>query len=125
MTPIIEIAKEFRFEAAHSLPSVPDGHPCRHIHGHSYRVEIAVRGPVEQPAGWVMDFADISDAVKPLVEQLDHTLLNDAPGLTNPTAENLALWLWRRLESTIGGLHAITVWETATCRATYRGERRS
>src|SRR3954451_588686 len=84
-----EIFKEFTFEAAHRLPFVPDGHKCARLHGHSYRVEIHVGGPVDPRTGWIMDFGDIKAAFKPLLERLDHYYLNEIDGLENPTSENL------------------------------------
>ena len=55
----MEVFREFTFEAAHRLPRVPEGHKCGRLHGHSYRAEIHVRGPVRPDTGWVLDFADL------------------------------------------------------------------
>ena len=94
---VMEIFREFTFEAAHRLTHVPDGHKCARLHGHSYRVEIHVAGPVGEQTGWVMDFQEIKDAFAPLHDQLDHRYLNEVDGLDNPTSENLARWIWDRL----------------------------
>ena len=83
----VELRKTFQFEAAHRLPNVPPGHKCARLHGHSFRLEIRVRGPLDPTLGWVMDFADIKAAFQPIYEQLDHHYLNDVPGLENPTSE--------------------------------------
>ena len=91
---VMEIFQEFTFEAAHRLPHVPDGHKCARLHGHSFRVEIHVDGPVGEDTGWVMDFQEIKDAFAPLHDQLDHRYLNEVDGLDNPTSENLARWIW-------------------------------
>ena len=91
------VFKAFTFEAAHSLPNVPQDHKCGRLHGHSFRVEVHVRGPVDGQAGWVMDFAEIKKAVQPLCELLDHRYLNEIEGLKNPTSENIARWIWDRL----------------------------
>lgn len=115
----MDIFREFGFEAAHRLPHVPDGHKCGRLHGHSYRVEVRVRGDVDPSSGMVVDFADLSAAFGPLHDQLDHHTLNGVAGLANPTAENLAVWIWQRLD--LPGLTAVTVRETANCGATYRG----
>ena len=96
-----EIFREFTFEAAHRLTHVPDGHKCARLHGHSYRVEIHVHGPVGEETGWVMDFQEIKDAFAPLHDQLDHHYLNEVAGLGNPTSENLARWIWVRLTETL------------------------
>jgi 6-pyruvoyltetrahydropterin/6-carboxytetrahydropterin synthase len=116
----MEIFKEFTFEAAHQLPRVPAGHKCGRLHGHSYRAEIRVAGPVGEETGWVADFADIKAAFAPLHDQLDHRYLNEVDGLANPTSENLARWIWDRLQSL--PLSAVTVRETCTSGCAYRGE---
>ena len=116
-----ELTKEFTFEAAHRLPNTPEGHKCRRLHGHSYRVTIQIRGEVEESTGWVIDFADIEAAWQPLYDQLDHYYLNEQPGFENPTAEVLARWIWEHLEEELPILHAVTVHETCTSAATYYG----
>ena len=118
----MEIFKEFTFEAAHRLPNVPPGHKCARLHGHSYRVALHVQGPVGDTSGWVMDFADISEAWKPLHQVLDHYYLNEVEGLSNPTSENLARWIWRRLKPTLPRLSQVVVRETCTSGCFYRGE---
>ncbi len=117
----MEIFREFTFEAAHRLPQVPQGHKCARLHGHSYHLEVHVQGEVDPTLGWVMDFADIKAAVKPVIDQLDHYYLNEVPGLENPTSENLARWAWDRLTDTLP-LSAIVVRETCTSGCVYRGE---
>lgn len=121
MTELVELVKEFRFEAAHFLPNVPEGHKCRRIHGHSFRGEIAVRGPIDPVFGWVMDFADLRVAVDPIVQRLDHYLLNEIEGLENPTAEILAIWIWDRIAPRIPNLARVTIEETCTSRCHYSG----
>ena len=117
----MEIFKEFRFEAAHRLPSVPAGHKCGRLHGHSYRVRVYVVGPVDPGSGWIMDFADLSAAWAPVGEALDHYYLNDVEGLSNPTSENLARWIWCRLVGALAGLSAVSVRETCTSGCVYSG----
>lgn len=119
-----EIFKEFTFEAAHRLPVVPEGHKCSRLHGHSFRIEIHVGGEVDEKAGWIMDFADIKSAFEPLHDQLDHNYLNEIDGLENPTSENLARWVWDRLEPRLPGLSRIVVRETCTSGCVYTGEPR-
>lgn len=119
---VVEIIKEFRFEAAHFLPRVPENHKCRRMHGHSFRFEIKLSGPVDSETGWLMDFGDISRAVRPVVDsELDHRLLNEVAGLENPTSEEIAIWLWKRLKPSIPLLQEITVHETCNSRCVYRG----
>jgi 6-pyruvoyltetrahydropterin/6-carboxytetrahydropterin synthase len=118
---VIELVKEFRFEAAHYLPNVPSGHKCRRMHGHSFRGEVAVRGAVDPVTGWLMDFADLKNLVDPIVKQLDHYLLNDIQGLENPTSEILAAWIWQQLADGLPQLHRITIEETCSSRCHYFG----
>ena len=118
----MEILKAFTLESAHRLPNVPAGHKCARVHGHSFRVEVHVQGPVDPHLGWVMDFADVKAAFEPLYQQLDHHYLNDVPGLENPTSENLARWIWQRLRPALPQLSAIVVHETCTSGARYTGD---
>ena len=119
---MMEIWREFTFEAAHRLPHVPEGHKCARLHGHSFRVAVHVRGPLDPTLGWVMDFADLKAAWKPLDDALDHRYLNEIPGLENPTSEVLARWVWARLAPVLPGLSEIVVRETCTSGCRYRGE---
>ena len=116
-----EIFKEFSFEAAHRLPFVPEGHKCARLHGHSYRVELHVTGEVDPEAGWIVDFADIKAAYKPIHARLDHYYLNEIEGLENPTSENLARWIWDRIKPALPGLARVVVRETCTSGCIYSG----
>ncbi len=115
------IVKTLHFEAAHSLPRTPEGHRCRRMHGHSYACELHVSGPVDPRMGWICDFADIRAAFQPLMDQLDHHVLNELPGLENPTAENIARWIWERLAPRLAGLSAVVIHETPNSRCVYTG----
>ena len=117
----IRLAKSFSFEAAHFLSSVPEGHKCRRMHGHSFRVDIVVEGPLDPARGYLVDYGDIKRAVAPLHDELDHRLLNDLPGLANPTSEMLAVWVWDRLHPVLPMLAEVIVHETCTSRCEYRG----
>ncbi len=121
MSDVVELIKDFRFEAAHWLPNVPEGHKCRRVHGHSFRGEVAIRGPIDPHLGWVMDFADLKRIVDPIVSELDHYLLNEIAGLENPTSEIVAMWIWKRLAPQIANLHRVTIEETCTSRCHYYG----
>ena len=112
------VTKIFHFESAHHLP----GHrgKCAHLHGHSYRLEVTIRGPIrdmpgESDHGMVMDFDDLSRTVKnSVIERLDHRDLNEVTGLQT-TAENLAHWIWNELMNQgllQALLHRIRLWET-------------
>jgi 6-pyruvoyltetrahydropterin/6-carboxytetrahydropterin synthase len=113
--PVVEIEKSFRFEAAHRLPKVPADHKCARLHGHSFRVVVRVRGPIDADKGWLVDFADLEAAWRPLYEQLDHRCLNDVEGLENPTSELLALWLLERFH--VDGVTVHSVYVAETCRS--------
>lgn len=118
----MDIFKEFTFEAAHRLPNVPDGHKCGRLHGHSFRVEVFVSGPIGDQSGWVIDFAEIKQKFDPIQKQLDHYYLNEIEGLENPTSEVLARWIWRRLKPHLSGLSRLIVRETCTSGCVYEGK---
>lgn len=116
------LVHEFRFEAAHRLPKVPEGHKCQRLHGHSFKVEVAIAGPVNEDTGWFIDYAALYDAWAPLHAQLDHNYLNDVPGLENPTSEVLARWIWVHLRKELPSLVRVTVFETCDARCEYEGD---
>ncbi|MDN5865442.1 MAG: 6-carboxytetrahydropterin synthase QueD [Gammaproteobacteria bacterium] len=118
----MEVYKRFQVEAAHRLPNVPAGHKCARLHGHSFRIELAVAGEMGNESGWVVDFADIEAAFGPLYARLDHHYLNDIEGLENPTSENLARWIWQRMKAVLPGLEEVRVSETCNAGCVYRGE---
>jgi 6-pyruvoyltetrahydropterin/6-carboxytetrahydropterin synthase len=117
----MDVFRVFQLEAAHRLPNVPDGHKCARMHGHSFRIEIHISGPVGRESGWVTDFADLRKAFQPLFDQLDHHCLNDIEGLENPTSENLAIWIWDRLCPSLSGLSKVVVQETCNAGCIYTG----
>lgn len=122
MVTVLDIFKVFHIEAAHRLPNLPESHKCSRLHGHSFRVEIHVSGEVDAAQGWVLDFADIKSAFKPLYNQLDHHYLNEVEGLENPTSEHLARWIWQRLKPVLPLLSKVIVQETCTAGCIYTGD---
>lgn len=112
------IEKEFVFDAAHFLPLVAPDHKCRRLHGHTYKVVIGVEGDVGAQ-GWIMDFADIGTVIKPILQQIDHTLLNAVEGLENPTAENIARWLYDRSKKELDTVSYVIVQEGVASRAIF------
>jgi 6-pyruvoyltetrahydropterin/6-carboxytetrahydropterin synthase len=118
----MEIFKDFTFEAAHRLPNLPEEHKCSRLHGHSFRIAIHVSGDIDPDKGWVMDFADLKAAFKPILDQLDHYYLNDIEGLENPTSEVIAKWVWEKLHPLLPQLGKIELHETCTAGCVYRGE---
>ncbi len=117
----VRLVHEFRFEAAHRLPRVPTTHKCHRLHGHSFKIELAIRGPVDETTGWFIDYAVLYDAWKPLYDALDHRYLNEVEGLENPTSENLARWIWERLKPSLTPLERVTIFETCDARCEYEG----
>ncbi len=117
----VRLVHEFRFEAAHRLPKVPEGHKCARLHGHSFKVELTVEGPVNPETGWFIDFSDLQDRWLPLWDQLDHRYLNDVEGLENPTSEVLARWIWDHLRPSVPSLRRVTLFETCDARCEYEG----
>ena len=118
----VRLVHEFRFEAAHRLPKVPPGHKCQRLHGHSFKVEVAIAGPVNEETGWFIDFGILYDLWAPLHAVLDHNYLNEVPGLENPTSEVLSRWIWDKLKPTFPSLARITVYETCDARCEYEGD---
>jgi 6-pyruvoyltetrahydropterin/6-carboxytetrahydropterin synthase len=109
------IGRTYRFEAAHYLPLVPDGHKCKRMHGHSYRVDVVMSGSLDR-RGFLADFAELDAAVLPLIAKVDHRVLNDIAGLENPTAELIAAWLLERLPA----CESVRVYENDDCWAEVR-----
>jgi 6-pyruvoyltetrahydropterin/6-carboxytetrahydropterin synthase len=117
----VRLVKSFTFEAAHFLPEFPDGHKCRRMHGHSFRVDVVVEGDIPPDRHYLIDYGDIKQAIAPVRAQLDHYCLNEIEGLEHPTSEVLAAWIWERLVDALPMLSEIHVHETCTSRCEYRG----
>ncbi len=118
----MEIFREFTFDAAHRLNHLPDGHKCARVHGHTYRLRVHIAGEPDPVLGWVVDFAEIKRLVQVVLEPLDHHMLNDVPGLGQPTVERIAVWIWDRLAPELSGLCRVELWENATSGCVYSGE---
>jgi len=101
----------FTFEAAQSLPHLPEGHPCRRLHGHTYRIEVGAQ-----------NLDALEPHVRDLYEELDHRHLNEIPGLDAATSERLCEWIWQRLAKQVDDLRVVIAQETATARCTYYGD---
>jgi len=117
----MQIYKDFSFEAAHRLPNLPEGHKCSRLHGHSFRVRVYLAGKLSEETGWLMDFGDVKRLFQPIYEQLDHRYLNEVAGLSNPTSEVLATWIWEHLKPTLPELSRVEVQETCTSGCIYSG----
>lgn len=92
------------------------------MHGHSYRVELELHGTVDAATGFVVDFFEIESAFGGLLARLDHHCLNEIEGLENPTAENIAIWIWQRTKPALAQLARVRVFETPDCWADYDGD---
>jgi len=117
-----QLEVEYTFAAAHRLPRHPG--KCRNMHGHNSKLQVVLRGEPDQEQGLVIDFGDVDRIVQERVLSLcDHKTLNDF--LENPTAENIASWLWERLAANpaLAGLHEVRLWEIPTACVVYRGPR--
>lgn len=113
--------KEFTFDSAHFLPHVPEGHKCKAMHGHTYRLVLYLEGELVKDLDWVMDFADLKSIVQPVIDVLDHKVLNEISGLENPTCENIARWLWANLKPKTPLMSRIELFETPTSGVIYNG----
>ena len=118
----MQIFKQFTFDSAHFLPNVRDGHKCKEIHGHTYRLIIYIEGDLETGLNWIMDFADLKQSIDPVVKSIDHKLLNNIEGLENPTCEAIVVWIWNQLKPRIPLLKKIELYETPTSGAIYEGK---
>ena len=116
----MKLSCEFHYDSAHYLTKVPEGHKCGRLHGHTYVLTVTLDGPVRED-GFVMDFGVVKKVIGPLIKQLDHHLLNDIPGLENPTVEVQLEWLWHRIM--LPNLAELTLREGLNNSATYTGPR--
>lgn len=113
--------RRYRFQAAHQLPNVPEGHKCGRMHGHGFEVIVHANQDLESRA-LSIDYDYIDSLWKPIHAELDYRCLNDVPGLSNPTSEIIASWIWSRLAPVLAELSWITVYETASCGAHFDGD---
>lgn len=106
---MFEISKQFRFEAAHTLERTVETDSSRRIHGHSYRAEVMLRGEPGDD-GMIMDLTLLERALNVARDGLDHRLLDEVPELGPATMENLARWIWRKVEPRCSGLHKVSIY---------------
>jgi 6-pyruvoyltetrahydropterin/6-carboxytetrahydropterin synthase len=105
----MRIYKDFKFEAAHFLPSAAPGTANARMHGHSFRARVVVEGEPDPATGYVLHFDDLSAAIRDTEEALDHRLLNEVEGLHAPTLERISMWIWNRLANRVPGLCQVEV----------------
>ena len=117
------VYKKFNIESARSLPNVPESHPCYQLHGHSFKIIISIIGQINKNTGFVIDFQEIENAFNPIKKILDHSFLNKIEGLSNPTSENICIWIWDKIESSIPNICEIEIKETDSTGCIYRGRK--
>lgn len=105
----IEIEKDFQFEAAHYFDHDDANDLFKKIHGHSFAGTVRIEGPAQEDKGWVRDLWKIETLINETVKPLDHAMLNDVPGLEQPALEQIALWIFERLEPKLPGLSCVEV----------------
>lgn len=105
----MRIYKDFHFEAAHFLPGAAPGTANARVHGHSFRVRVTLEGEPDPKTGLIVHFGDVASAIASAQDDLDHRMLNEVPGLENPTLERISMWLWNRLDHRIPGLAEILI----------------
>jgi 6-pyruvoyltetrahydropterin/6-carboxytetrahydropterin synthase len=118
---MIELFKEFTFEAAHLVPSYSS------VHGHSFMVEVTLRGDADERYGWALSLTEVDPVIAGVQRELDHRLLNDIDGLAVPSLENIARWIWNRLDNALPGVYGVTVRRGVAGHGegcTYRGRPR-
>lgn len=116
---VFELRRTFFIESARSLPQLPEGHPCRRLHGHSFQILLVLRGDLDPKIGWVYDFHEIDTVASPILKELDHRVLNEVPGLENPTSEKLCVYLYEKLRPSLPLLHQVIIRETRDTECRY------
>lgn len=101
----MDIYREFTFEAAHQIPQLPEWHACGRMHGHTYRVEVWLRAAMPEGKPWFFDWNALDDPIAKILGLVDHRLLNDVAGLSIPSCENVAIWMWKALVAFGAGQH--------------------
>lgn len=119
MSQAFELKSHFQIESARFLPKLPQGHPCARMHGHSFKIILTLRGPLDPQVGWVQDYHEINEIMRPLLVRLDHRVLNEVDGLDNPTSELLAQWIFNRAQKNLPLLKSVTIMETPSTECTY------
>jgi 6-pyruvoyltetrahydropterin/6-carboxytetrahydropterin synthase len=112
------ISQTYHIESSRFLPLLKKDHPCSRMHGHSFKITLTLVGPL-QPEGWVMDYNDINLKARPFLELIDHRVLNEVPGLENPTTEILSRWLYEKLKIVLPELKSVSISETHNTDCTY------
>ena len=117
------LTRKYTFQAARKLTKIDKNHICANLHGHTFHVTIKIQGPLNSENDFVMDFFDIDKIFnKSIFEKLDHKYLNNIKGLSSPTTENLAIWIWNHLIKDLPLLVEVSVFENDLYGCTYKGD---
>ncbi len=114
-----ELKQHFQIESARFLPKLEKSHPCSRMHGHSFKIILTLVGSLDPVVGWVIDYNEIQERMKPILDRIDHRVLNEVPGLENPTSEYLAKWLYDQARAVLPTLNRVTVAETPATECSY------
>lgn len=114
-----ELKQHFQIESARFLPKLEKSHPCSRMHGHSFKIILTLVGEADPSIGWVIDYNDIQAKMKPILDLIDHRVLNEVPGLENPTSEYLAKWVYDKALTVLPILVKVTVAETPATECSY------
>ena len=104
-----EIEKDFQFEAAHYFGHADANDLFKKIHGHSFKGTVRIEGSAQEEKGWIRDLWKIEQIINEEIEPLDHSVLNNVPGLEQPALEQIAHWIFSRLEPRLPGLTCVEV----------------
>jgi len=115
-----QVWRRYRFQAAHKLPNVPEGHKCGRLHGHGFQVILHAASDVSS-SSVAVEYDSLDAGWEQVFPLLNYRYLNDLPGLENPTSELISSWLWGKLKPDLPCLSAVTVYETESCGATFDG----
>lgn len=116
-----KISKQFAFSASHILLGLPDEHPCSRLHGHNYVVVVHLKGKELNDVGFIKDYRELNNVKEYIDNTLDHRHLNDVLPF-NPTAENMAKYLYDTFKKDIPELYAVEVCETPKTSAIYEAD---
>ncbi len=116
---LFELKQQFRIESARFLPHLQAHHPCARTHGHSFLITLRLHGPLDSKVGWVRDYNQIELLMKPILNQIDHRLLNDVPGLENPTSEILCRWIFEKAHGILPELVQVSISETPNTECSF------
>ena len=118
----MKIFRTYIFHSARYIPTLDENHPCSKMHGHTFKMAVEINGPIDKKIGFVMDFYDIDKIVNNhIIKFIDHKILNEIDGLSNPSSEYLAIWIWEKLKPHLPLLSTITISEEHGTGMIYKG----